>query len=213
MTTDCIRRIQKRERSGGKTLAGAAMTGCAAHANGRFLMLARLLSRPVRYGPNKGVIMIKAGDTCPDFALPDDRGATVTLASLRGSPFVLFFYPKDDTSGCTQEALAFSQLSSEFDAIGVRVVGVSPDPVKSHAKFRDKHELKVSLLSDEAKTLLEAAGVWAEKSMYGRKYMGVERTTILVDARAAVAEVWPKVKVAGHADAVLASAREVAGKT
>ena len=156
---------------------------------------------------------ITEGGACPDFSLPDDAGTTVGLADLKGKPFVLFFYPKDDTSGCTQESKDFSALKSEFDGLGIPVLGVSPDPVKKHGKFRDKHELTVRLLSDEEKTLLEAFGVWTEKSMYGKSYMGVERTTALVDANAIVSRLWPKVKVPGHAEEVLAAARELQGRS
>ena len=152
---------------------------------------------------------LSTGDPCPDFSLPDDRGATVSLADLRGRPFVLYFYPKDDTSGCTVEAIDFTKLKGEFDALRVAVLGVSPDPVKKHVKFRDKHELTVRLLADEEKTLLEAFGVWVEKSMYGRKYMGVERTTALVGSDSRVVRLWPKVKVPGHAEEVLEAARQL----
>ncbi|MBP0617080.1 thioredoxin-dependent thiol peroxidase [Jiella mangrovi] len=152
---------------------------------------------------------ISAGDKCPDFTLPDDRGEMVSLDELKTKPFVLYFYPKDDTSGCTREAVDFSALSKDFEAAGVAVFGVSPDPVKKHEKFRDKHELTVRLLSDEEKSLLESFGVWVEKSMYGRKYMGVERTTALIDAGGTVARVWPKVKVPGHAEEVLQAARQL----
>jgi thioredoxin-dependent peroxiredoxin len=155
--------------------------------------------------------MIAIGERCPDFSLPDDRGGTVTLGDFAGKPLVLFFYPKDDTTGCTQEAVEFSALRGAFDEAGVALLGVSPDPVKSHAKFRDKHGLAVRLLSDEVKTLLEACGVWVEKSMYGRRYMGVERTTVLVDENGRVAAVWPKVKVPGHAEEVLTVAKSAAG--
>ncbi|KQT83431.1 peroxiredoxin [Aurantimonas sp. Leaf443] len=153
---------------------------------------------------------LTVGSPCPDFALPDEGGATVSLADLKGRPFVLYFYPKDDTTGCTKEAIDFTALESEFAAIDVPVIGVSPDSAKKHAKFRDKHGLKVRLLADEEKSLLEAAGAWVEKSMYGRSYMGVERSTLLVDATGTIAAVWPKVKVPGHAEAVLAAARTVA---
>ncbi|GGD88585.1 peroxiredoxin [Aureimonas endophytica] len=153
--------------------------------------------------------MISVGDRCPDFSLPDDRGGMVTLSELAGRPFVLFLYPKDDTSGCTQEASEFSERLPEFETIGVRVVGASPDPVKKHGKFRDKHDLTVTLLSDEEKSLLQALGVWAEKSMYGRKYMGVERTTVLFDAEGVAKAVWPKVKVPNHAAEVLEKATEL----
>ena len=147
------------------------------------------------------------GSALPDFSLPDQSGATTTLADLKGKPFVLYFYPKDDTSGCTSEAVAFSGLKSEFDALGVPVIGISPDPVKKHVKFIEKHDLQVRLLADEEKTFLEACGVWVQKSMYGKTYMGVERTTVLVDADGTVAKPWPKVKVPGHAEAVLEAAK------
>lgn len=153
---------------------------------------------------------ISLGDTCPAFNLPDDRGEMVSLEGLSGKPFVLYFYPKDDTSGCTREALEYSGLAKDFEAAGVAVFGVSPDPVKKHGKFRDKHELTIRLLSDEEKSLLSAFGVWVEKSMYGRKYMGVERTTALIAADGTVARLWPKVKVPGHAEEVLQASRQFA---
>tara|TARA_R110002020_G_scaffold58498_1_gene160416 strand:+ start:351 stop:827 length:477 start_codon:yes stop_codon:yes gene_type:complete len=152
---------------------------------------------------------IFVGDKCPDFNLPDDRGEMVSRGDLLAKPFVLYFYPKDDTSGCTREAVDFSGLATDFAALGVAVFGVSPDPVKKHEKFRDKHDLSVRLLSDEDKTLLTAFGVWVEKSMYGRKYMGVERTTALIGADGTVARLWPKVKVPGHAEEVLQAARQL----
>ena len=152
---------------------------------------------------------ISAGEPCPVFSLPDDRGAVVASDDLLGKPFVLYFYPKDDTSGCTLEAVEFTRLKGDFDSIGVPVFGVSPDPVKKHGKFRDKHELTVRLLSDEEKTLLSAFDIWVEKSMYGRKYMGVERTTALVAADGTIARLWPKVKVPGHAEEVLGAARQL----
>jgi len=148
----------------------------------------------------------QVGDLAPNFTLPSDSD-TITLSSLKGKPVVLYFYPKDDTSGCTKEAIAFSQLKPEFDKIGARVIGLSPDSAEKHAKFRKKHELTVDLAADEDRTALEAYGVWVEKSMYGRKYMGVERATFLIDAEGRVAHVWEKVKVAGHAETVLEAAR------
>lgn len=123
---------------------------------------------------------------------------------------VLFFYPKDDTSGCTTEALDFTSLKEEFDAIGVKLIGISPDSVKRHDKFKAKHSLTVTLASDEEKQVLEAYGVWVEKSMYGRKYMGVERTTLLIDSNGKIVRIWNKVKVAGHAAEVLVAAKEIA---
>ncbi|MDH7791667.1 peroxiredoxin [Ochrobactrum sp. AN78] len=148
----------------------------------------------------------QVGDLAPDFTLPSDSD-TINLSSLKGKPVVLYFYPKDDTSGCTKEAIAFSQLKPEFDKIGARVIGLSPDSAEKHAKFRKKHELTVDLAADEDRTALEAYGVWVEKSMYGRKYMGVERATFLIDAEGRIAHMWEKVKVAGHAESVLEASR------
>ena len=150
---------------------------------------------------------LETGEQAHDFTLPGSGGSTVALAGQRGHKVVLYFYPKDDTSGCTLEAQNFNALSEAFAATDARVIGVSPDPVKSHDKFRAKYGLGFPLASDEAKTMLDAYGVWVEKSMYGRKYMGVERTTVLVDREGRVARIWPKVKVPGHAEAVLAAAR------
>ncbi|WP_375646714.1 MULTISPECIES: peroxiredoxin [unclassified Bartonella] len=146
------------------------------------------------------------GALAPDFTLPRDGGETVCLSDFKGKPVVLYFYPKDDTSGCTSEALDFTKLKMKFDEIGVAVIGISPDNVKKHDKFKIKHELDVILVSDEEKTTLEAYGVWVEKSMYGRKYMGVERSTFLIDANGIIAEEWRKVSVSGHAENVLATA-------
>ena len=143
------------------------------------------------------------GQDAVDFELPRDGGGTISLSALRGKNVVLFFYPKDDTSGCTAESVDFSALQAEFDEAGASVVGISPDSAKSHDKFKAKHGLSVILASDEEKSTLEAYGVWTEKSMYGRKYMGVERTTVLVGPDGKVRHVWPKVKVPGHAQAVL----------
>ncbi|GGK31473.1 thioredoxin-dependent thiol peroxidase [Salinarimonas ramus] len=143
------------------------------------------------------------GEPAPGFTLPADGGRTVSLADLKGKKVVLYFYPKDDTSGCTKEAQAFNGMRDAFAAEGAVIVGVSPDSPKSHDKFKAKYELGFDLLADEEKGMLEAYGVWVEKSMYGKKYMGVERTTVLIDADGKVARVWPKVKVPGHAEEVL----------
>jgi thioredoxin-dependent peroxiredoxin len=150
------------------------------------------------------------GDKAPDFKLPDDSGAVQTLKSFAGKKLVLYFYPKDNTTGCTREAIDFSGLKSAFAKAGAAVVGVSPDSVASHAKFKTKHDLDLELISDESKAMLEAYGVWAEKSLYGRKYMGVERTTFLIAPDGRIAQVWHKVKVPGHAAAVLAAAQTLA---
>jgi len=152
--------------------------------------------------------MVVEGDEALDFELPTEEGE-IRLHELRGAPVVLYFYPKDDTSGCTAEALSFEALSGEFKAAGVAVIGISPDSVESHAKFRKKHGLTLSLASDQQKKVAEAYGVWVEKSMYGRKYMGVERSTFFIDRSGKVAKVWRKVKVRGHADAVLKAVREL----
>lgn len=150
---------------------------------------------------------LDTGDQAPAFELPGAGGEAISLAGLAGRKVVLYFYPKDDTSGCTLEAQGFNALSEAFGAADTVVIGVSPDSVKSHDKFRAKYGLTFPLASDEGKAMLEAYGVWVEKSMYGRKYMGVERTTMLIDRAGKIARVWPKVKVPGHADEVLAAAR------
>jgi peroxiredoxin Q/BCP len=150
---------------------------------------------------------LNVGDKAPDFDLPADGGGRIASADLSGKAYVLYFYPKDDTSGCTKEAQAFSGLAGEFEKAGVAVIGVSPDSPKSHDKFRAKYDLALRLASDEEHGMLEAYGVWAEKSMYGRKYMGVERTTILIGTDGRIARIWPKVKVDGHAEEVLAAAK------
>ena len=151
--------------------------------------------------------MVEEGNAAPDFDLPTDGGKNIKLSKLKGKPVVVYFYPKDDTSGCTTEAKDFSCLIDDFRKSGIEVVGISPDSVAAHAKFRKKYELTVHLAADEQKATATAYGVWVEKSMYGRKYMGVERSTFLIDAKGRVAKAWHKVKVPGHAEAVLAAAR------
>jgi thioredoxin-dependent peroxiredoxin len=146
---------------------------------------------------------LNVGDAAPPFSLPATGGRTISLDSLAGKQVVLYFYPKDDTSGCTLEAQAFNALRNRFEEAGAVVIGVSPDGVKSHEKFQAKYDLGFPLIADEEKSMLEAYGVWVEKSMYGRKYMGVERTTVLIDANGRIARIWPKVKVPGHAEEVL----------
>jgi len=147
------------------------------------------------------------GDTAPDFELPGDGGKTFRLSDLRGKPVVLYFYPQDDTPTCTAEAIEFSARKSEFDALGVAVVGVSPDTAKRHEKFKEKHRLSVDLVADPERKIVQAYGVWTEKSMFGRKYMGVERSTFLIDADGKIVEVWRKVRLNGHVGAVLDAAR------
>lgn len=151
--------------------------------------------------------MISANDTAPDFTLPRDGGGSITLSALRPGKVVLYFYPKDATPGCTLEAQDFSARAAAFAAAGTTVIGLSKDSVKAHDKFCKKHGLAVILASDEAGQTCETYGVWKEKSMYGKTFMGIERTTVLIDGQGRVARVWPKVSVKGHADEVLAAAQ------
>jgi peroxiredoxin Q/BCP len=149
------------------------------------------------------------GTQAPAFFLPATDGREISLESLKGRKVVLYFYPKDNTSGCTREAKDFQALRKEFAAADTEIVGVSPDSLKSHDRFRAKYGLDFALASDEAKSMLEVYGVWTQKSMFGHKYMGVERTTILIDRDGRIAKVWRKVKVAGHAEEVLSAARDL----
>ena len=151
--------------------------------------------------------MITTGQIAPDFTLPRDGGGSVTLSALRPGKVVLYFYPKDDTPGCTLEAQDFTARAEAFAAAGTTVIGVSKDSVKAHDKFCNKHALSVILASDEAGQTCEDYGVWVEKSMYGKTYMGIERCTVLIDGAGKIARVWRKVSVKGHADEVLAAAQ------
>lgn len=147
--------------------------------------------------------MIAEGQPAPDFTLLDQEGKAVTLSTLKGSPVVLYFYPKDDTPGCTTEACSFRDADADYQALGAKVLGVSPDDVKSHGKFAAKYTLKFPLLADTETKVCQLYGVWKEKSMYGRTYMGVERTTVVIDGNGVVRKIFPKVKVPGHSEAVL----------
>ncbi|HLU91010.1 MAG TPA: peroxiredoxin [Pedomonas sp.] len=149
------------------------------------------------------VAAVEEGAPAPDFTLALDDGRTVSLADLKGKTVVLYFYPKDDTSGCTSQAKAFTEMKAEFEALGAVIIGVSKDSIASHQKFRAKHELTVDLASDPELETIQKFGVWVQKSMYGRKYMGIERATFLIDGEGVVRNVWRKVKVTGHAKAVL----------
>jgi thioredoxin-dependent peroxiredoxin len=151
---------------------------------------------------------LNIGDMAPDFELPRDGGGTVSLTQLHGNDVVLYFYPKDDTTGCTAEAVAFTNLLPQFREAGAVVIGVSPDTVAKHDKFVKKHDLGVILVSDESRFLAEAYGVWKQKSMYGRTFMGVERSTFLIGSDGRIRALWPKVKVAGHAEQVLSAITE-----
>jgi peroxiredoxin Q/BCP len=152
---------------------------------------------------------LKPGDKAPAFKLATDGGGQVSLSGLKGMPFVLYFYPKDDTSGCTKEAIAFTALAKKFEALGVALIGVSKDSAASHDRFKAKHGLKLTLASDPETKVAQSYGVWVEKSMYGRRYMGMERATFLVDAAGKILQVWRKVKVPRHAEAVLTAAKSL----
>jgi len=154
---------------------------------------------------------VMEGDAAPDFDLPTDGGGTFRLNGQGGSPVVLYFYPKDDTPGCTMESIDFSGRKAEFEKAGVTIVGLSPDSVGDHDKFKAKHNLTIALAADEEKQAAEAYGVWVEKSMYGRKYMGVDRSTFLVDPKGKIARIWRKVKVEGHVQEVLDAAKALRG--
>jgi peroxiredoxin Q/BCP len=156
------------------------------------------------------VAEIAVGAEAPDFVLPASNGEDVKLSQFRGKTVVLYFYPKDDTPGCTSQACGFRDLHAAFADVNAVILGVSPDPVTKHQKFIAKHELPFILLADEEHQVCELYGVWKEKSMYGKKYWGVERTTFLIDPDGKIAKVYPKVKVAGHVDQVLADVKEVA---
>jgi peroxiredoxin Q/BCP len=156
---------------------------------------------------------ISEGDAAPKFSLAASKGRTVSAAALKGKPYVLYFYPKADTSGCTKEACAFQEALPQLGKLGLDVIGVSRDPIKALDKFAEKYSLEFPLASDEDGGLTEAYGVWVEKSMYGKKYMGIERSTFLVGADGKIAKVWNKVKVEGHAAEVLEAAKGLGKKT
>jgi thioredoxin-dependent peroxiredoxin len=153
---------------------------------------------------------LKPGDMAPDATMATPDGGTLTLAQLRGKPLVLYFYPKDDTTGCTREAQDFSAHKAAFDSAGVALLGVSKDTPAKHGKFIEKYGLTVPLASDTDGSVCEAFGTWVEKTLYGRKYMGIDRATFLIDGDGKIAEIWRKVKVPGHAEAVLKAAETLA---
>ena len=150
---------------------------------------------------------LQPGDDAPDFSLPRDGGETLSLSDMSGTAVVLYFYPRDDTPGCTTEARDFTAMAGDFAAAGATVIGVSKDTVAKHEKFRDKHGLGIALISDAEGNLCERYGVWVEKNMYGKKSMGIERATFLIDADGRIVQVWRKVKVPGHAETVLEAVR------
>ncbi|SRR5579883_1178153 len=153
--------------------------------------------------------MLQEGDKAPDFKAKDDKGHDISLKDFRGKKVVLYFYPKDDTSGCTKEACNFRDNLARIKRKDAVVLGVSPDSEKSHEKFKDKYDLTFPLVADPDKEIVNEYGVWKEKSMYGRKYMGVERTTFIIDEKGKIAKIFPKVKVEGHVDAVMEALSEI----
>jgi peroxiredoxin Q/BCP len=153
--------------------------------------------------------MIETGHPAPDFTLPRDGEGDVTLSALRPGKVVVYFYPRDDTPGCTKESIAFTDHLQAFTDAGATILGISKDSVKKHDKFRDKHDLKIALLSDEASDVCETYGVWVEKNMYGRTSMGIERATFLIDGVGNIAQVWRKVKVPGHVEKVLEAVQSI----
>lgn len=150
---------------------------------------------------------LEVGDTAPSFNLPTDGGGNISLKDLKGETVILYFYPKDDTSGCTAEACAFRDALPDFSKAKAKVVGISKDPVKKHDKFKEKYDLTFPLASDEDGAVCAAYGTWVEKSMYGRKYMGIDRSTFLIDGKGVIRAIWRKVKVPGHVDEVLKAAQ------
>ena len=188
-----------------KTKSAAGVRGKASH---------KAASKPLK--PKAAATVTKSsavtlteGAAAPDFDLPRDGGGRVSLTDFAGKKLVLFFYPRADTPGCTREAIDFTRLKNEFAASGAEVVGISADTVKAQESFRNKHQLSVPLVSDPAHQMLEAYGAWGEKSMYGRTFMGIIRTTVLVDSSGKVARIWRHVKVDGHAEAVLEAVRSL----
>jgi peroxiredoxin Q/BCP len=150
---------------------------------------------------------LAAGDRAPSFKITTDEGEISSSSGFKGAPYVVYFYPKDDTSGCTKQAIGFSESLKKFDKLGVTIIGISKDSLESHAKFRKKHKLKIALGSDPDIKMAKDWGVWGEKTLYGRKYMGMERATFLVNAKGVIAQAWHKVKVPGHVEAVLEAAK------
>tara|TARA_B100001093_G_scaffold479088_1_gene507798 strand:- start:41 stop:526 length:486 start_codon:yes stop_codon:yes gene_type:complete len=156
---------------------------------------------------------LKEGDKAPDFTLPTDGGGEITLSSLKGKKVVLYFYPKDDTPGCTTESCAFRDALPDFEGLNAQIIGLSKCSVKKHDKFKEKYELNFPLASDEEGSTCEDYGTWVEKSMYGRKYMGIERSTFLIDENGTIAKIWRKVKVTGHVEEVKKALDELAQKS
>jgi peroxiredoxin Q/BCP len=185
-------------------------TKAASHkAASKRLKSSEKASKPAVSSPAVSVTSLAVGQKAPAFRLPRDGGDVVTLSDYAGRKLVLFFYPRADTPGCTREAIDFTRLKGDFASAGTAVLGISADPLKAQEKFRDKHSLGIPLISDEQHEMLEAYGAWGEKSMYGRSFLGILRTTVLIGGDGKVAKVWRNVRVDGHADEVLEAARSL----
>jgi peroxiredoxin Q/BCP len=202
--------VAKRAKAAAKTKSRATSAKAASKAKTKAEPPAKAKSSTKPKADSKAAARtggLAEGAPAPDFQLPRDGGDAVSLADFAGGKLVIYFYPRADTPGCTRESMDFSRLAKEFAAAGTRVIGVSADPVKAQDAFRDKYQLDVPLISDEAKGMIKAYGAWGEKSMYGRTFEGILRTTVLVGTDGRVQRVWRHVKVDGHADEVLAAAR------
>jgi thioredoxin-dependent peroxiredoxin len=217
MKSDAKPKSKPQTKAGITTMAGKTRADAATAAS-RSLAASRPAAKAVKSSPRAAAAResaaaavpaggLQAQDRAPDFQLPRDGGGTVSLADYAGSKLVLFFYPRANTPGCTREAIDFTRLSKAFAAAGTAVLGVSADSVKAQDSFRDKHALTIPLLSDERHRMLEAYGAWGEKSLYGRKFEGIIRSTVLIGGDGRIARIWRNVKVDGHADAVLAAAK------
>ncbi len=211
------RKTKAAKRPAAKAVAGKSAKKTAAKRPAAKIPAAKKTLAKIAKNPSaksskpasKPVPVLSEGQSAPAFTLPRDGGQTVSLGSYAGRKLVIFFYPRADTPGCTLEAIAFSRLADDFADTGTAVLGVSADPLTKQDAFRDKHDLTVPLVSDETLGMLKAYGVWGEKSLYGKTFMGISRTTVLVDADGKVAKIWRNVRVEGHADAVLAAARDI----
>ncbi|MBC9876010.1 redoxin domain-containing protein [Bradyrhizobium sp. INPA01-394B] len=201
-------RSAKTQGASASNSAKAGAKSASHKAASKRLKSSETASKPAASAPGAKSALTE-GQKAPAFRLPRDGGNIVTSADYAGQKLVLFFYPRADTPGCTREAIDFSRLRDAFKAAGTAVLGISADPLKAQEKFRDKHSLSVPLISDEAHEMLEAYGAWGEKSMYGKSFLGILRTTVLIGADGKVARIWRNVRVDGHADDVLEAARSL----
>ncbi|WP_076860080.1 peroxiredoxin [Bradyrhizobium mercantei] len=208
-TTVAKKATAKTTKAPAKNKTAAGVQGKASHTAASKPLKREAAATVTKSVTKSSAVTLAEGAAAPAFDLPRDGGGSVSLADFAGKKLVLFFYPRADTPGCTREAIDFTRLKSEFIASGTEVVGISADTVKAQESFRNKHQLSVPLASDPAHQMLEAYGAWGEKSMYGRTFMGIIRTTVLVDSSGKVARVWRHVKVDGHAEAVLEAARSL----